>query len=58
MGTFFCPLCPISSNSYDRALGVERTKRLLDSQGVNLDVVDVSFLFSSQPNRSDIYMRV
>ncbi|XP_006463538.1 hypothetical protein AGABI2DRAFT_179862 [Agaricus bisporus var. bisporus H97] len=27
--------------SRDGALGVERTKRLLDSQGVNLDVVDI-----------------
>jgi hypothetical protein len=29
----------------DRTLGVERTRRLLESQGVNLDVVDVRFVF-------------
>lgn len=31
----------------DRTLGVERTRRLLESQGVNLDVVDVSIVFFS-----------
>jgi hypothetical protein len=38
---------------------VERTKRLLESQGVNLDVVDVSLLFLFFfDSSSDIYIYI